>query len=54
MSFFLLLKQIRSWILVIDQDPNEHLLKEKNNKPLSSGKYIEDCLKNIIYRECLF
>ncbi|CAF1051354.1 unnamed protein product [Rotaria sp. Silwood1] len=47
-------KQIRSWIIVIDQDPNVAVLKEKNNKPLSSGKYVEDRLEDIVYQGCLF
>jgi hypothetical protein len=47
-------KQIRSWIIVIDQDPNEQFLKEKHNEPLPSGKYIEDRLEDIVYKGCLF
>ncbi len=48
------LQQIRSWIIVIDQDPNEQVLLEKNNKPLASGKYVEDHLEDIVYNGCLF
>jgi hypothetical protein len=46
------LDQIRSWIIVIDQDPNEQILKQKNNKPLPSGKYVEDRLEDIVYQGC--
>jgi len=48
------LQQIRSWIIVIDQDPNEQVLLEKNNEPLPSGKYVEDRLEDIVYIGCLF
>ncbi|CAF2953219.1 unnamed protein product [Rotaria sp. Silwood2] len=47
-------QQIRSWIIVIDQDPNVLFLQEKNNKPLPSGKYVEDRLEDIVYQGCLF
>ncbi|CAF3257814.1 unnamed protein product [Rotaria sp. Silwood2] len=47
-------QQIRSWIIVIDQDPNVRLLQEKNNKPLPSGRYVEDRLEDIVYQGCLF
>lgn len=47
-------RQIRSWIIVVDQDPNVSILKEKNNKPLASGKYVEDQLQDIDYSGCLF
>lgn len=47
------LEQIRSWIIVIDQDPNEKVLLEKNNKTLPSGKYVEDRLEEIVYKGCL-
>jgi len=47
------LKQIRSWIIVIDQDPNEKLLLQKYNGPLSSGKYVVDRLEDIVYKGCL-
>ncbi|CAF0938022.1 unnamed protein product [Rotaria sordida] len=45
-------QQIRSWIIVIDQDPNVRFLQEKNNKPLPSGKYVEDRLEDIVYQGC--
>ncbi|CAF1225538.1 unnamed protein product [Adineta steineri] len=45
-------KQILSWIILIDQDPNKQLLKQRNILPLSSGKYIEDRLEDITYRGC--
>ncbi|CAF4393702.1 unnamed protein product [Rotaria sp. Silwood2] len=48
------LQQIRSWIIVIDQDPNVRLLQEKNNKPLPSGRYVEDRLEDIVYQGYLF
>jgi hypothetical protein len=48
------LQQIRSWIIVIDQDPNVQLLSAKNNEPLPSGNYVEDYLEDIVYRGCLF
>ena len=48
------LKQIRSWIIVIDQDPNVEVLTTKNNKPLESGKYVEDRLEDIVYKGCIF
>ncbi|CAF2060759.1 unnamed protein product [Rotaria magnacalcarata] len=46
--------QIRSWIIVIDQDPNVRFLQEKNNKPLPSGNYVEDRLEDTVYRGCQF
>ncbi|CAF1256198.1 unnamed protein product [Adineta ricciae] len=46
--------QIHSWIIVINQDPNEQLLKEKNNERLESGKYVEDYVEDQVYRGCLF
>jgi hypothetical protein len=47
------LRQIRSWIIVIDEDPNEKLLLEKNNKQLPSGKFVEDRVEDIFYRGCI-
>jgi hypothetical protein len=47
-------KQILSWIIVINQDPNEHVLKRKHNERLSSGKYVEDRLEDIVYKGCVF
>jgi hypothetical protein len=47
------LQQIRSWIIVIDQDPNVQLLLQKNNKPLPSGNYTEDRLEDTVYKGCL-
>ncbi|CAM4741324.1 unnamed protein product [Rotaria magnacalcarata] len=47
-------RQILSWIILIDQDPNVPFLQEKGNAPLSSGKYVEDPIEDINYSGCLF
>jgi hypothetical protein len=47
------LQQIRSWIIVINQDPNVELLLKKNNKRLESGNYVEDRVEDIFYKGCL-
>ena len=46
--------QIRSWIIVIDQDPNVEFLSARDKEPLPSGKYVEDRLEHVVYRGCLF
>ena len=46
-------KQIRSWIIVVEQDPDATALQQKNNAPLPNGKYVEDYLEEIVYRGCL-
>ena len=48
------LKQIRKWIIVVDQDPNVQLLTTKNNEPLPSGRYVEDRVEEIVYKGCIF
>ncbi|UJR24471.1 hypothetical protein I4U23_005846 [Adineta vaga] len=47
-------RQILSWIIVVNQDPNLELLKQKNNDPLPSGNYVEDYVEDRVYRGCLF
>lgn len=49
------LYQIRSWIIVVDQDPNKQVIEEaQKNTPTTSGKYVEDRLEDSVYRGCLF
>ena len=46
-------KQILSWVIVVDQDPNNKLLAKESNDPLPSGNYVDDYLEDIYYRGCL-
>lgn len=47
--------QIRSWIVVVDQDSDKQVLeKAEKYAPTSSGKYVEDRLEDMVYRGCLF
>ncbi|CAF2234531.1 unnamed protein product [Rotaria magnacalcarata] len=45
-------QQIQSWIIVVDQDPNERVLKKGNAGRLDSGKFIEDRLNENVYKGC--
>ena len=49
------LYQIRSWIIVVHQDPDKQVL-EKSQKivPATSGKYVEDRVEDVVYKGCLF
>ena len=45
-------QQIRSWIIVIDDDPNVRFLRQRNMKSLPSGNYVEDQLEHKDYYGC--
>lgn len=45
-------QQIRSWIIVVEQDPDTTLLKTKEDNPPCSGKYVADELQEIVYSGC--
>ncbi|CAF2703569.1 unnamed protein product [Rotaria sp. Silwood2] len=46
------LGQIRSWIIAIDQNPNERALKKVDTGRLPSGNFVEDRLDESVYKGC--
>ena len=45
-------QQIRSWVIVVDQDPNVQFLEDRHNEPLRPGVYVEDQLEASVYQGC--
>ena len=46
------LQQIRSWIIVVEQDPDTTILKTRETTPPFNGKYVADEVHDFVYNGC--